>query len=232
MCTPATSDLANSTIDNPYLKLLLPRIRTDRFGTRWPVVVESAGGDVTTATSLQEQIAHDRRRADEASNRYDLVRKYAWATPTPSVLSKVADFEPIVEFGAGTGYWAYLLRQMHVDIVAIDIEPPSSDSETNPYHPGQRPWTTVVRGCYEDLVGHAHRSLFLCWPPGGSDMALRALLTYQGDTLLYLGEGLGGCNGDDAFHTELERRWTKIDEQSVLQWEGMRDRLCVFQRLS
>ena len=36
---------------------------------------------------------------------------YAYATPTPEAISKLASLCPLVEIGAGTGYWAHMVRQ-------------------------------------------------------------------------------------------------------------------------
>jgi len=58
--------------------------------------------------------------------RSTLVNKYAWAVPDDRSLEIVAKYSPIVEMGAGTGYWAKLLSDRGVDIVAYDKEPGNS----------------------------------------------------------------------------------------------------------
>ena len=42
---------------------------------------------------------------------------------------------PLVEVGAGTGYWALQLRQMGVEFTALDSQPPGSRSR-NLWHWG------------------------------------------------------------------------------------------------
>jgi len=49
-----------------------------------------------------------------------LIKKYAWAIPDEKALKIVAEFGPIIELGAGLGYWAWLLQQRGVDIIAFD----------------------------------------------------------------------------------------------------------------
>ncbi|GJP35479.1 hypothetical protein CLOM_g19996 [Closterium sp. NIES-68] len=55
-----------------------------------------------------------------------LRRIYAWAVPTEAALAAIksaAGEEGIVEVGAGTGYWAALLRRRGVDVAAYDWTP-------------------------------------------------------------------------------------------------------------
>jgi hypothetical protein len=51
----------------------------------------------------------------------ELHRKYAWAIPDARALRIIKHFAPVVEMGAGTGYWCSLLRESGVDIVAYDL---------------------------------------------------------------------------------------------------------------
>ena len=49
-----------------------------------------------------------------------LCKKYAWAIPDERALHILARFSPLIELGAGRGYWARLLRDRGVDIIAFD----------------------------------------------------------------------------------------------------------------
>ena len=55
--------------------------------------------------------------------RDELVKKYAWAVPTEASIEAIAALGPIVEVGAGTGYWAWLLRQVGATVEAYDVAP-------------------------------------------------------------------------------------------------------------
>jgi len=50
---------------------------------------------------------------------------YAYAVPSKNSLQTLKALGPLVEIGAGTGYWASLLQKMGVDIVAYDKLPTS-----------------------------------------------------------------------------------------------------------
>jgi len=74
-----------------------------------------------------------------------LAQRYTYVFPSDSALAMLAGLGPLVEMGAGTGYWARRLRAIGVDIVAFDQAPPGA-GRPNRYHPGTRPWGRVEQG--------------------------------------------------------------------------------------
>jgi hypothetical protein len=122
--------------------------------------------------------------------------------PESHLLKVVQRYSPLVELGAGTGYWAYLLRMMGVDLIAYDSAPVSGPRE-NRYHLDVSPWTDVLAGDLPVLSSHADRCLFLCWPPTYSSL-WEALSFYEGECVIYVGDHgartarLAGL--PDAFH--------------------------------
>jgi len=161
------------------------------------------------------------------SARHDLAPKYAWAVPSDEALSAIIEHSPqgVVEIGAGSGYWAWLLRERSVDVVAYDRKP---------YHNAQvdAKWSLVKRGGPWHSKLFPERTLFLCWPPYAHSMAFQALSYYQGQTLAYIGEGEGGCTGDDQFHSALEKEWEEIQFVGLPQWPGIHDNLVIYRRLA
>lgn len=156
-----------------------------------------------------------------------LVKRYSWAIPGGSALEKIASYSPIVEMGAGSGYWAYLLRGLGVDVVAYD--------KGDAWHPdlkGKNPprWTKVLEGTPESLRNHSDRTLLLVWPPYAEPMAYECLIHYGGNRIIYVGEGSGGCTADDQFHERLEDRWERVEGVSVPQWDGIHDHMEVWER--
>ncbi|TMW68391.1 hypothetical protein Poli38472_005859 [Pythium oligandrum] len=55
--------------------------------------------------------------------------KYAWAIPDERALRIIKHFGPIVEMGAGTGYWGRLLQLRGVDIICYDLHVADDDDE-------------------------------------------------------------------------------------------------------
>ena len=115
-----------------------------------------------------------------------LAQRYAYVLPSDSTLAMLAALGPLVEIGAGTGYWAYRLRSIGADIVAFD-QAPLDGERTNRYHLRTRPWTDVEQGDQTVLSGYADRGLFKCWPPLFSSLG-DCLTYYCGDTVAYIGD--------------------------------------------
>jgi hypothetical protein len=170
-----------------------------------------------------------------AARRRELASAFSWAIPSPGALSVIAEYSPLVECGAGTGYWAALLRGRGADVVAYDIAPPASGS-ANDFHRRRRPWTPMLASASAAAVAASPgRALLLCWPPrddSASYAVLRALRADTGlaDTVLYVGEGPGGATGSERFHQELALNWTPAEQVGLPRWPGLRDKLTVYRR--
>ena len=119
---------------------------------------------------------------------------YSFATPTVPALEKLAGLAPLVEIGAGTGYWAHMVRTFTStpeSIIAYDKDPPCSLGRVvkgNDYHGKSRAWTAVRKGGPEAAAQHSQATLFLCYPPPDNAMGLLALRAYKGDCVCYVGE--------------------------------------------
>jgi hypothetical protein len=163
--------------------------------------------------------------------RRELASLFSWGVPNERALEVLAAHAPLVECGAGMGYWSALLRARAVDVAAYDAAPPGA--ETNAYHALPRgPWTAIER---EDSMHaarrHGDRTLVLCWPPFDDDRASYAVLrAYRGDTLVYIGERGEGATGSVRFHRELALNWSLEEEVRLPNWPRLRDTLVVYRR--
>jgi hypothetical protein len=156
-----------------------------------------------------------------------LAQHYAYVFPSDSTLAMLAGLGPLVEMGAGTGYWAHRLRSIGVDILAFD-QAPLGGERANRYHSGTRPWTHVEQGDQTVLAGHADRGLFLCWPPLFSSLG-DCLRYYCGDTVAYI--------GDEGYRTarldHLQETFTKAATAPVRAldpYPGVRPQLTIWKR--
>jgi hypothetical protein len=176
---------------------------------------------------------------------HDIKRFYAWAVPNEDALKVIAYHSPrgVVEIGAGGGYWAMLLRERGVDVVAYDPDPIGTDE----WHSG-RQWSEVRKGDHTAVVDHPDRTLLLCWPSYAKAWTHQVVELFKGDTIIYVGEGSGGCTGDDRMHALLgaEVYCPHYDEPctcdwpdpqfaldgavDIPQWLGLHDRLHVYKR--
>jgi hypothetical protein len=163
------------------------------------------------------------------------VHKYAWAIPNDDALLEIARYSPLIEVGAGTGYWAWLLRQLGVDILAFDKYPPSQNSTSkSEFHPDTDTWTEVLQGDESVLDSIVDRTLFLCWPPSNDPMAFETLSRFRGSTFLFVGEDWPSrTTGNEDFFRLLDRDWELEDNRNkawIPTWPGREDFLWVYHR--
>ncbi|HEX5204478.1 MAG TPA: hypothetical protein VFW27_31530 [Actinoplanes sp.] len=172
------------------------------------------------------------RVLDLDARRRELASLYSWAIPSPAALGLLASYGPLLESGAGTGYWASLLAADGVDVVATDIDPPGRAD--NPYHRAGRTWFPVAaRPAVDAVRAHPGRTLLLCWPPPADDAAgYAAVRAYRGDHVLLIGGDEDGPAGTPRLHRELDLNWTVTEELALPSWPGIPDRLTVWRRNS
>jgi hypothetical protein len=175
---------------------------------------------------------------DDYEIRRECVKMYAWAIPTEDAIKRIVECGPIVEIGAGSGYWANLITHFGGDVLAYDKYKP----EKNKNYSFECGWFDVQKGGPEKATEHSDRALFLCWPPYAEPFASECLAAYKGNTVIFVGEGWGGCTGDDAFFKTLgddvwdddydqsKAEWEKVCEMNIPQWSGIHDYLMIFKR--
>lgn len=147
-------------------------------------------------------------------------KDYAWAIPTLEAVQLIAQYDPIIEVGAGTGYWAWMLQQLGLSVECYDNY--SSHVRTHGF------WYRVHRGSWEKA--YSRKNLFLCWPPYDNSFGYRALKCHRGEYVIYIGEGYGGCTGCYNFHDLLSESYRQVNTCKIPQWYGLHDYLSVWKR--
>lgn len=223
----APADLPHSETNNPFWDIVrtIPGDGIDwKYERRWVPTWIQAYRD----TSISRDV---------------LCERYAWAIADPMALRFVAEHlaPQAIEIGAGTGYWAWQLSQIGIDILAFDLYPPQLTGE-NHYHSPRTEDDRKLMHCTRDVFfevqegdekvarHYPERTLFLCWPPYDTDMASNCLNYYAGNKLVYIGEGDGGCNADDAFFETLSTNWNEVATHPIVQWWGLHDHITVYER--
>lgn len=145
---------------------------------------------------------------------------FAWAVPTDEAVRAVARYSTrVVEIGAGSGYWAWMMRQAGVAVAAFDTNPPAFT------------WDAVARGDERAVCSFPRHMLLLCWPPWQSDMARNALTFHAGEYVAYVGEWMAG-SADPAFFAQLVSTFEPVEQVDIPQWYNRDDRLMIFKRRS
>ncbi|MET7773345.1 hypothetical protein [Nocardia sp. NPDC005366] len=175
--TPADNGHPDHAIDNPYWQFLrlMPRAGLEPQD-QWAVAFSASVRDL-------------------------LVRTYASSIPSPADIRWIVDLlagRDLLEVGAGSGYWAWQLRQAGIDVIAVDNRSTRWDHM----------WTDVDYGNTADASLHADRALMLIHPPHESSMAQTALDFYDGDLLVFAGDETTAASR--IFHATLARGWEEI----------------------
>jgi len=164
--------------------------------------------------------------------RDSLTGQYAFSIPTAETLQIVTRYSPIVEIGAGSGYWAMCLAACGADIIAYDRYPPgeaapTAISERNWHF--RRSWYKVNKGDELTAATYSGRSLLLCWPPPENPMGVRALDAYikaGGHTVIVIGEMRPLSMGDINLYDRL-KALTLIDRRRIHGWPGMTEEIVI-----
>lgn len=202
---------------NPYLGAVLAQgVINAGFG-EWPLV----GRDDPRVWS--RRFASRRR----------LVGEYAWAIPNERALAAIAALSPIVEVGAGGGYWAHLLRQRGADVAAYD---PATSHLYVADGSGQRvglaprrEWGGVRASDHRAVAAFEHRTMLLVWP-AWDGWASAALALFRGERVAYVGEDAYGATAEPAFFELLDRDFELEAVIEIPQWVGLRDSLSIWRR--
>jgi len=152
---------------------------------------------------------------------YRIIARYSEAVPTKAAIQHLAALGPIIEVGAGGGYWAKLLRDVGGDVIVTDAEA----ANANGWYRDLKPWTDVQQA---DAVGavsqHEDRVIFSCWPPRPNGYMTDVLDTATQKTLALVTDGCGGYR-EDSMYDRLERSWTLSETVDIPRWPGRCDRL-------
>jgi len=162
--------------------------------------------------------------------RSDLVMKYAFTIPYYELIAAIAASGPLVEIGAGSGYWAWMISQAGGDVVAIDRFSPDEVTPwdftgTNQWY--DETWYYVDEGEAVSAGAWPERSLFLAWPLYADPMAADALRAYEaagGKKVIFLGDV--SMAGDENFHQKLKslHQETRI---TCMGWPGLNEELII-----
>lgn len=164
--------------------------------------------------------------------RTELTSRYSWTVTDPATVDFVVEYAGgmVVDPMAGSGWWAHLLTEAGVTVLASDENPPDG-TEANTWHRYDA-HVPVGRSDAADAVSLAPvgATLLLSWPPYDGDPGYRALKAYRGDRVIYIGEGEGGCCGDDNMFQFLRDEWDEVAEHRPVQFYGLHDFVTVYQR--
>ncbi|KAG2438750.1 hypothetical protein HXX76_005294 [Chlamydomonas incerta] len=142
-------------------------------------------------------------------------RDFACAVPSAEALGVItrASGGRVVEVGAGTGYWAWLLSRRGVDVVAVD--------NGEEYVADGPEFLARHGGCRD-------RALLLCWAATW-ELADKCVAAYRGDIVVAVTEPDMGAIWE--LDTEAHPEWELVQSVPLPSWPRIRSALLVFKRV-
>jgi hypothetical protein len=137
--------------------------------------------------------------------RLDYAKLYGYGIPCHETVLILLRSGPLLELGAGNGFWSYWIRRYGGDVIATD------PGLKCPY--GEWPWTKdIVRmEAISAMRAFPDRRVLIVWPEPRSHWATEALGKLDcGQGLFYVGQPLGGCCAPDEFFLRLRREGFRV----------------------
>lgn len=89
-----------------------------------------------------------------------------FAVPTDAAIQRLKRLSPLLQMGAGSGYFASTLRQQDVHVLAYDLHPPSTQNNKNEFFDAAYVNDIQEGACVESMTPElaSNRTLLLVWP--------------------------------------------------------------------
>lgn len=134
-------------------------------------------------------------------------RRYGYGIPCLELIDALRPLAPLLEVGAGNGFWTYWLRRAGCDVLAVDAGLP------DPYT-GHR-WIDDLRTSdgAKAVVGEPERNVLMVWPRYDSLWPTHVVHALRADrALCYVGEGPFGAAAHPSMFGALQARGFQLQQ--------------------
>lgn len=142
----------------------------------------------------------------ESQARSDFIDKFGFAILHEPAIEAMRPYAPLLEIGAGSGYWSHELQRHGIDIVATDPKLWINSSWGNTH---KHDYTKIHKFKHDAAIRYfKNRNLLIVWPEYKESWAAEAISMFTGETVIYMGEGYGNATADDRFHELLDSEFS------------------------
>jgi hypothetical protein len=153
-------------------------------------------------------------------------RLWGFSIPCAEAVAALRGLAPLVEIGAGTGYWSALLRAAGHDVIATDVQAA-----------GEGPYGSGLGRCLDleamdaatAVERHPARDVFCSWPTEGADWAYEAATRVRRGRVFALIGDPAAC-ATPALYDLLARDFEPVAEVALPQFPRVDDRLTLSRR--
>jgi len=182
----------------------------------------------------KEQAEEYVKSMPEMYRRDYFIKNYGWSVPTKEAIETLKNFignDTVLSVGSGYGLWSKLLQEIGVNAIAT-TRISEKDRGHMPKH--DHFFTDVENIEHLEAVEKYPDAgvLMMSWPPYDEPMAYETLRRFNGNKVIYIGEGMGGCTGCDRFHNRLYNEWKEVEDMhiEIPQWAGINDNVFLYVR--
>jgi hypothetical protein len=157
------------------------------------------------------------------------IRDWGFAIPCAEAVSALRRLGPIVEVGAGTGYWTALLRAAGHDMIATDL---AAGASKHGFSVGRHAEVEQLAAS-QAVLRYPDRDLFCSWPSENEPWAAEAVLAVKaGRRIALILDDRGTMTGDAALRDALEAGCRSLATVQIPQFPNVQDRLHIYERLA
>lgn len=156
--------------------------------------------------------------------RFMYAKRFGYAVPCREVIDEISKYGPLLELGAGNGFWTFWLRKKGCDVIATDI------GEENPYTKNRWIDDLVQLDAATAMNTFPSRNILIVWPHFTAGWPVEVLRQVKPSQIVcYVGEGPFGCCAPPSFFIEMDRcGFRMLDIYASPAWPMVTDYLAIY----
>lgn len=179
--------------------------------------------DLVRRHGLKKFLFAHSRFTDAFMARDAFIREIGFAIPCKEAIETVVAGGPVVEVGAGSGFWSALVAQAGGNVRACDY-PGGQDYA---FQPARFMDCSPSEGA-EFVRAHPNHNVLMVWPCYQKTWSAEvAKAMAPGRTLYLVSEGEGGCVGCDDLFSVIDTDFSEAAFLRIPVWPTIGDRLTV-----
>lgn len=152
-------------------------------------------------------------------------KSISWHIPSDDIIERIIKYGPVISVGSGYGYTESIAIEKGGDVICSDISPGSNGWCKE----GDARCEIIEISGDQAVKKYKERNVFMAWPPYNDPMAYNVIKEMlPGKILIYIGEGEGGCTGDDLFFDYLYKEFDEVEFIRILSWTGIHDNCRIY----
>ena len=181
----------------------------------------------TLAEQFLDEIGYNKaayNSVERFSMRIEHIHTFGFGHLTSDIVETLKELGPLVEVGAGSGYWTAELQDAGIDIIATN---PNEFSYSDSW---REEWCEIERiSALSAVEKYPERNVLMVWPCM-DDWGADVLNSVKNQTVIYIGESQNGCTASDKFFDIIDAEF-QVEIHSIRSLTGVYDNMYVLNRV-